>query len=240
MSLAKIKMEDASNCVKMKGLYQSDQNFCGGTYEDIFSKKTIKTVKSRIKPNANAMILQRRRTRSEYDGDLNLDNKWDFRPYDTAQKKPTHKKIIKLNVSFSFSCSVSAEDLDKHCDLIKGVIVDLEKNGYLIQLNIFSENTGATTCKKTRSCFFEIKKPNQYLNHQDLASVFTTNFYRRVFFTAFIKSVEDLGLVNSGGLGTPVKAEKALEIKKDEIIFNSMVENKTQEEVLKEIYEKIS
>jgi hypothetical protein len=224
---------------KTKYVHRNESSWIGGSFEELFSKKEIKRQASKIRPNAQSMITQRRRSRSEYDGDLNFDNKWDVKPYDIAEKKPTSKKIIKLNIGFNFSAKVEASEMDAQCDLIKAIVFDLEKNGYLIQINIFNDRTNATVCGKKSKMNFEIKKPNQYLNHQDLANVFTTNFYRRVFFEAMKKACDDVGLISDSSLGTPRVSDQAIEYKPNEIIFNSLVKNKTQEEVLKEIYAKI-
>lgn len=218
-------------------LHARNSEWIGGSYEELFKPKTVKKISNTLKRNASTDTYQRQRRKSEYDGDFNFDQKYDIKPFDSSYKKPITQKIINLEAEICFSAGVDSAKIQNFCDLVTGIILDVESKGYLVQFNITGHSYHSTVCGMGFEMNIEIKKPNQYINPQDLMSALSSNFYRRVIFAGITESARMVGKVASGGLGQPRTMGKAFEVSPGKIRFNNL--NFENESALKEIYASI-
>lgn len=240
LDMAKTPEKHSVNSDFLENIRGAARDFTGNkSYKDLFENPKIKKVKTNINHKVNFKLPQRRRVRSEYDGDFSLDNKYDIKPFDATEKKMVDRKIMNLEIEMSFPGFVKAKDIENFGEMIVGVISDLENKGYLVQVFVTEHTIGATSCGKEMLSKYEIKKPNQYLSQQDIARVLNANFYRRIFLALIRLGCEKTNFTPSLGLGKAKVFSKPVEFTNEKIRFNCLT-NKTSEEMLKEIYAKIS
>lgn len=240
LDMAKNPEKHSSESEFLGIIHGEARDFTGNkTYDDLFENPKVKKIKTNIQNKSNYQMPQRKRVRSEYDGDFNQDNKYDIKPFDSSFKKMVDRKIMNLEIEMSFPGFVKPEDIERFGELVMGVISDLETKGYLVQVFITEHTVGATACGKAMLSKYEIKKPNQYLNQQDIARVLNANFYRRIFLALIRLGCEKTKFEVAHGLGKAKKFDTAVEITPEKIRFNSFT-NKRADEMLKEIYAEIN
>lgn len=230
-----------------------DVSWVGGTYQALCEPLTdfslyrdkltkissSKTYKNMVYAFDEAMV--RRRVRSDYDGEYDLDKKWDSNPFHQRQPKKSCTRIVKLYVDAGFSCGVSAETIDEYGAFIAAFINIMERNSVLVEVHACYTGVGQHTgmwCQGEEEGFdFDIlvKRADQYLPPGQLLKAFSTVFYRRTIFSLITASAEHMGKKVSDGLGSPFEFGKCWELDGNNLRIFSVPSHKEQGQILDQL-----
>lgn len=227
-----------------------DNTWRGGSYKDMaaphknfhdyhqFMKRIQQEKLWREVSFAFEQTMQRRRTRSEYDGDFDFDKRWDAEPYQERTRKPQMTRVIKLVVEGSFSSGVSPETINEFASFVTAVITLFERNGVLVDLTV--NHTGCNFTNRADTIFFislKVKRPDEYLPPSQILKCLSTVFYRRAVFALITACAEVLGHKVDSGLGTPYKFGKCWERKDNELHIYGVPDHKQQHNIITSLLE---
>lgn len=225
--------------------------FCGGTPDELITpttnfgpyRKALRKIQSEKLWKevcfSFGQITQRRRARSQYDGEFDWDKRWDAEPYHQRTPRPLISRIIKLNVETGFSCGVSSATIDDYGGFACAIVTLFERNGVLVGLNVWDSTAGicegkGNTGSLARICY-QVKRPDEYLPPGQLLKALSSNWYRRASFSLLAANAEFLGYPAENSLGRPVTFGKVWERKDNSIHIYSVPDYTKQYEIIKEL-----
>ncbi len=230
-----------------------DKGFSGGSYKDFinlpdmepFLKAKQKILDSKLDQKINNAVgykPKRKRTNDEYDGDWNYDRRWDVKPYNRAFKMPVPNRFVSIDADFSINAGTSAEAIHNYGAIVWAIAQILEELGINIEIKITNKcqrQFGETThnCIYGGNSEFIVKRSDEYMSPQALASVFRSVFYRIGIFGTWRIEGEKLGLFTDSSLGYPDGRKfNAIKFENNTLFIAPDVrpdENKIQEEITK-------
>ena len=148
---------------------------------------------------------KRKRFMSAHDGEWNPDRKWELKPFQDTRRVRRLNRTIRIACDFSINCGTKAEDINRYGAMVWALAEIIENAGIQVEVIYESKSKG---CDKRGgrvvSMFFvHMKKPGEYMAPQNLAALFTSNFYRRLgfAFTSLAPAVVgDLQCTNHAGV----------------------------------------
>jgi len=205
-------------------LLERDDSFTGGSLDELkdwlggdidlepYTKALDKLDKnglvSRLKTKGALSKPRRKRSRSEHEGDFDLDRMWDLKPYQKCVRIPQRVKTIKVYANFSCSGMSSSEDLMRYGSLVWGIVQIIENAGIQVEVYYREVGIGVDSGESVDVLsLIQVKKPGEYLSPQALAAVFTSNFYRRLGFAiqSLAVALDDKKCSSSMGRAKPAK-----------------------------------
>jgi hypothetical protein len=197
-------------------LYDPDNKWRGGSYQEM--KEPVKDLQalhsleksisaSKVWKNLATQLGQasvRRRTRDRFDGDYDVDRKWDIEPFTKRSTAMLTKRIVRINAESSFSSYVSAADIDRYGAFITAIVSLLEKSGTTVEL--WANYTAKDHTDAEGSGFrfkIKIKDSSEYMPLQSILRTLSSVWYRRAVFGLIVQSAEVLGDHVLTGLGRP-------------------------------------
>lgn len=174
--------------------------------KEILRSKSFQKLKSNLNHN-----LQRRRFRSEHDGEYDHDLRYEIKPFNNSKSSKSKRKTISIIAKFAFSARVSSENINDYGAFVCALTEVLESNGVGVELFLQSVGAGLfRKAKKNNVISVQIKKADEYLPKRDLYRCFTSNYYRRVVFSLYMGACElvddEIGL----GYGSPINIKKGV------------------------------
>jgi len=151
----------------------------GGTFESLFATVKLPSEVKDIKPMAVKRV--KRRVVAGCDGELDVSNMWARKPYLEVTKRLKTSNVVTISVEYSFSANITSGRIDKFTRELLIAVKSLMMAGYSVGIEV-TNYTGLVDVKKTvnSSSTITVKRPDDALSVQDVARVFTSNYYRRV------------------------------------------------------------
>tara|TARA_R110000868_G_scaffold66014_5_gene196989 strand:- start:2197 stop:3216 length:1020 start_codon:yes stop_codon:yes gene_type:complete len=192
----------------------------GGTLIDIknaeqgkFDLKPFYAQKEKLQKTFGSLefleaALARKRVRflSEYDGELDFDRLYEREPFhNTRISNSGIARVMDINVDFTFSAGVNANEIMEYGTMAWAIMDILEKAG--IRCNVFintlcaHQSSGGKLQINDYETRIKIKSTEEYMDTSDLARHFTPNYYRRVIFGTWCLANEAIGREMSYGFG---------------------------------------
>lgn len=157
----------------------------------------------------------RRRVRDRFDGEWDLDKKWDMEPFTKRSTAMQARKIVRINCESSFSAYVPAKDIDRYGAFVTAVVSLLEKSGTTVELwaNYTAEGHAGSNDDSGFKFMIKIKDASEYMPVQSILRTLSSVWYRRAIFGLIVQAGEALGKSTSMGLGRPKSFGVPWEIK---------------------------
>lgn len=228
-----------------------DNSWVGGRFEDVLKPhsdfddyhQALKKIQGdklwREVVTAMGETMQRRRVRSEYDGDFDYDKRWDVEPYQERSKKPLSTRIVKLTVESSFSASVKSQTINAFAGFVGAVITLLEQSGILVELKV--NDTGTNFLDNGKNCAFcislNVKKADEYLPPAQVMKALSSVWYRRAIFGLICANAQNLRSEVSDGLGSPFRFGVPWERKDNELFIYSVPDFGAQHKIVESLTE---
>lgn len=150
----------------------------GGKFDALFDVVKLSSEIKRVKPMAVKRV--KRRVVSGIDGELNIDNMWTRKPYDRVTKRIKTSNVITVSIEYSFTSNKSSNSIDAFTLEVLKAVQSLMLAGYSVGVEVTNCTINVDKNKTINSSSVVIKRPDDKLSIQDIARVFTSNYYRRV------------------------------------------------------------
>lgn len=154
---------------------------------------------------------RRKRTFSEYDGEMDYDRRFERNPFTAGKREPQPIHSVTIKLDMGFAAQVSPGDIALFGAYAWAVADFIEAKGYRAEVIQAIYLSGPTTATKVddRAQFtplsgkYEatIKKAGKYIDTMEMAKSFTPWFYRRVWFTGMALFSDAIGRDVDYGLG---------------------------------------
>lgn len=212
----------ACNTMLQQGIRSDEKSdWRGGTYSEVFKPVDMKPfIESldKLKSNPNFKFLKpstgwaslRRRTSSEYDGDYDIDKKWDYKPFNSTSRVKSPIPHVTVRANLSLNCNYSAEQLNNYGTLVWAIVQLLESRGIRVSV-IGMFETDINSKVRTTAIDTLVKDSVKYISPQALASVFTSNYVRRVMFNGLVLAADEKQSDPGYGMGQAVYSQKSVE-----------------------------
>jgi len=244
-------LQDSPNSKKFcKELYEGDDNFKGGTFEDLnksntdlskvrgYEKKISKSEVMKKMVEQQQEISKRKRVRSPYDGEYDLDKKWEAEPFIKREKRKVPTKIIPIKIHAGFSWMIDADQIDEFGSFIAAITNSFENTGALVQIYAFYIVRGLTQGSSGVDWFeVQVKEADEYLPLQSLTKVFSSNWFRRGIFTLYVAGSEFRKGHVCSSLGSVYSFDKTYEIKDDTLYIYSIPTVEDQSKIIEKLME---
>jgi hypothetical protein len=217
---------------------EGHDDFLGGSYQEIkdsangkFPIEEFLKTRDKIKKTLGNLDfleaeLSRKRSRfmSEHDGEMDFDRLYEREPFhNTKILNNGITRVMDINVAFCFSAGVNARQINEYGALCWSVIDILEKSGIRCNVNLVHNATNISKGAETvnlYSTIIKIKSCEDYIDTNDIARHFVTNYYRRVIFAHEVAISEALGRTINYGLGSPLNHDKERQSSKQKGVIN--------------------
>lgn len=156
-----------------------------------------------LRPANSNVAPSRRRVRSEYDGDYDLDKRWEIHPFNATTKAYSVAPHVTVTANLAVSSNYKAKQINDYGAMVWAIIQLLESKGIRVTVNATygSDNDEGDIKTLIR---VTVKEPIKYISPQSLANVFRSVFIRRVFHNAIILACDSQNRYVGGGLGRPI------------------------------------
>ena len=207
-------------------LFDSDPEyvrFAQGTYQDVllakydtclFASELERINKSGILDKIQYAIsssVRRKRVMDEHDGEWDMDRRWDHEPFSVVRKMPDRRKSVEFIWHTQFPANVRGRDITRCGAIVYAITRLIESSGISVSVNFKKQVTSINVAGELDfDLNIEIKGYNDYLSESELASSFTSNFYRRAMFCQTILASDSQGKEVADNLGYPVKLDNGL------------------------------
>jgi len=188
-------------------------DFTNGYCSNSKIKNQIKTKVSNLKTFGTNSTVVRRKKRSEFDGEFNMDRVLGGEPdfFDKKTKVTKDNKIdffIDLTVGFQF-------DPQEYTDILIEFIpkiIEKVNQGYLVKVQVIfsSEQTYSGTKCKNGLASVIVKNYDQYFDFERFANICEIAFFRKLMFCVLIQSGEIISAKTNSGLGYPTKKNETI------------------------------
>lgn len=168
------------------------------------AKKKVSGITKELSGAFEEIAPQRKRRRDEFDGELDLDKRFEAMPYMRAVRDNTGiVKTIVVNVEFSFNCGVGADEISRYGAFCWSIIDALESSGVLCEVNLVGSIRELSLKAKHTDMDFcvNVKKSSEYIESIELARRFRTDFFRRGLFSIYMLYCAATKGTTAGNLG---------------------------------------
>lgn len=165
----------------------------------------------RLRTQIGLAYPKRRRVFSEHDGDWDYDRRWDIMPFQATSRPPQVGRTLILNCDMCVNASTKSKALDKYGVLVWAISNIIESAGICTRILYTEFSTGATEDGSSSDIEVIIKNTGEYIAPPLLASVFQTNFFRRIGFSLLTLAAEAVGEEVAMGLGHAETKHRTLE-----------------------------
>lgn len=191
----------------------SAREFCGGTLKEVKTppdmtvfRKTLSDLLENpdlkvLRPGVSVTVA-RRRVKSEYDGDYDLDKRWDTKPFNNTERSDVTMPHITILANMSVYARYSSDQISEYGALIWAIIQFLESRG--IRVSVRSVFHSVQSKDFTATVDIDVKTSTKYTSPEAIAHVFTSNYIRRVMFKGLLSACEHGKLTADDGLGQPI------------------------------------
>lgn len=226
---------------------QDDDDFCGGSFEALLDQnpdmsdfhKSLKSLQESDfhKKISNSIAKQttRRRARSAHDGEFDFDRKWDAEPFTRRSLVQIPNRIVKMEVSGTFSGDIAATKINEYAAFIAALTCFFERNGRMVDLSINHAVSNLSTTGHGQFFHVQVKRSDEYMTNQSIIKSISSNFYRRVGFAYDVLGCEFANAVAQKGLGTVLSMGKVFEVEDNVIKIYSVSSIDKQHEIMAEI-----
>lgn len=136
---------------------------------------------NKLAGNKAPETTRRQRITSDMDGDWEYDRRNLDTPF-VQYKRMEQAKVIWIDVSFSFNCNVSSNEIREYGEYVFALIAAVERRGFQcgVRLNIGAVNI-SVDWNVGLLCKLIVKKPGEYADKR-FFRFFTNEFFRRAIF----------------------------------------------------------
>jgi len=184
--------------------------FHGGTYDDLFKtpnlakferkRKSMKWEKEILTKSGTHM--SRKRRWSEHDGEWSYDRRWELMPFQRTERLASPIRVVEMDIYMSVSSRVQADTIDEFGATVWAISNIIESRGVQVGIRfVYLSNRSAG--RDGSEIRIRIKNPGEYLAPERLAATCSTNFVRRVMFSAIVASADHMKKEVAFGLGQP-------------------------------------
>lgn len=167
---------------------------CEGDYDlskFIKGRKNAREQADKLRLKDVTSWQRRNRFQSEHDGDFDFDKRFEIKPFNsTVNKNNGIRRMVKVNVDFSFNCGISAEEIERYGIRVWSIIDIIESQGICCEVNYMWHSTGTYFPKESandqykhrQKTIINIKRSDEYVDIKKIARAFTPWFFRRLLF----------------------------------------------------------
>lgn len=211
---SKWKLEASMRNAGCFGPYREGWN--NGTVDDLYKEPDMGLFKRKlaeIQRNPTLQILRpsvqlapsaRKRIRSEHDGDYDLDKRWEIKPFNATHKAPTIKRFMHIDADMSINCMYNASQINDYGATVWAIVQALESRGISVSVSLMQKSVHRSNPEFLTESRHLVKEPLKYTSPGALATVFTSNFYRRCLFFAIAKCGDMQNRDVTHTLGSPI------------------------------------